>query len=258
MMKRNRKALALLTSVLLAAATAGCGNPVENNGSAPGVIVSLSESGTKTGAGSDTGEPAVTAESTEEPVATAEPTTAPTAEPVATAEPTAVPTDTPAPSPEEQAWIDAVYESYINFLNVRTEANAKLMEGDIEGYTIMRQTAYDNFADLLGISDGRDELSAKLSPYAYTVGFEQKGGSGTYLLQTSDEKHLALMFVDENGDPGVSGDSMWVVTSENPKTYYGLEVMRDTRNDKLEELESSGIEEDVTKVMNQACWITFE
>ncbi len=269
MMKMNRKALVLLASVLLAASAAGCGDPAENGGSTLEAMASLPESGKETGTGPDAGEPAATAEPTAVP--TAEPTAEPTVEP--TAEPTTTPaeesTDTPTPSPEEQTWIDAVYASYINFLNARAQANAKLMEGDIDGYTGLREPAYNDFTELLGVPESKDGLEAfstKLSPYAYDTGIEQKGKNGIYLLQTSDGMHLGLMFMDDDtGTPGLSDDtdSLWVVVSENPKTHYGLEVIwvrnNDTASgDKLTELETSGIEKDTTTVLNQACTCYFE
>ncbi len=111
MMKMNRKALALLASVLLAVSAAGCGNPAEDSGPALEAVASLPESGKETGAEPDAGEPAATAEptaaTTTEPTAepaaeptvepTAAPTTAPTAEP--TVEPTAAPTAEPTTAP---------------------------------------------------------------------------------------------------------------------------------------------------------------
>jgi len=98
MMKMNRKALALLVSVLLAAATAGCGNPAENNDPALEAMASLPESGKET----DAGEPAVTAEPTAAPAT--EPTAAPTAEPTVepTTEPTAEPTTAPTVEPTDE------------------------------------------------------------------------------------------------------------------------------------------------------------
>lgn len=209
------------------------------------------------------------------------PTTPKTPAASATPETPAVPADTQPNPSEDHAWIDAIYSAFTSYVDIRSAAMDAFFEMDMglyEELTAQSDAIAKQIGEILGVSGGNNALAARLSPYIYNVGPyvldfssiygetmapqtfdldpEKKGGTGTYLLQTSNGNHLSIMLTDEYGMPSVEGTSLYITASDNPKTDYGLEVLaaRCFSNDWLTVIEESG------RGSNDigSCWIEFQ